>query len=58
MNSANAMVLVGAGLVAPAAGALWIRTAGDAAAALSAALLSGLAVLMLGGWLSARRVQV
>jgi hypothetical protein len=52
------MVLVGAGLVAPAAGALWIRTAGDAAAALSAALLSGLAVLMLGGWLSARRVQV
>ena len=37
-----------------------LKTGGlaDVSAALSAALLSGLAVLMLGGWLSARRVQV
>lgn len=55
MNFANVLVLGGSALAAAVAGGLVGSSVPDAGAGISAALLTGLGALMLGGWLSAQR---
>lgn len=55
VNPENARILGGSLLVAALVGGLTASRVSDAGAGISAALLSGLTALMLGGWLSARR---
>ncbi|MCL4749535.1 MAG: hypothetical protein KJ015_05220 [Myxococcales bacterium] len=55
MNPGNAWVLGGSVLVAALVGGLTASWVPDVGAGISAALLSGLTALMLGGWLSTHR---